>query len=382
MRPRYDLLLGGGTIVDPASGRNGPFDVGVLDGAIAAIEPRLAPEDAAQVIDARGLYVTPGLIDLHVHAYWGVNVYGFDVDPICVASGVTTAVDAGSAGPVNFLGFRRFIAERARTRLLAFVCVAQHGVMNAPARELNDLRFAVPEAAADTVHEHRGVAEGIKVRLDHPTVGGHGREALRLAIQAGEASRSPVMVHIGHTALSIEEIADTLRPGDVITHCYTPLTPSIVDERGAVRPAVRAAHERGLVLDVGHANRHLTFDIVRACLAQGLRPDVISSDLHAFSGDGPVVDLPTTLSKFLALGMPLDEVIAASTVNAARTIGWDDRIGRLEAGRVADIAMLELVEAPATLRDSGGGELRVERQLRARGTIRAGTVLRAPSDDG
>jgi dihydroorotase len=335
----------------------------------------LRPEAAAQVLDARGAYVTPGLIDFHVHAYWGVNAFGFDVDPICTATGVTTAVDAGSAGPVNFLGFKRFIAEQTRTRLLAFVCLAQHGVMRSPARELTDLLFADPEGAAGTVDEHRDVGVGIKVRLDKTMVGDNGREALRLAIQAGEASGTPIMVHIGNTGITIEEIADTLRPGDVITHCFTPLQPSIVDEQGRLRPTLRAAYERGVVFDVGHANRHLTFDIVRGCLADGLVPNVISTDLHAFSGAGPVVDLPTTLTKFLTLGMTLEQVIAACTVNAARAMAWDDRIGSLAVGREADIAVLELVDAPTTLYDCVGGELHVDQQLKARHTIRHGQLV-------
>jgi dihydroorotase len=161
----------------------------------------------------------------------------------------------------------------------------------------------------------------------------------------------------------------------VITHCFTPLSPSIVDERGLLRPPVRAAQERGVVLDVGHAGRHTSFEIVRACLAQGLAPNIISSDLHAFSGSGPVVDLPTTLTKFLALGMSLEQVIAACTVNAARAIGWEDRIGRLAVGQVADIAVLELTNTPATLYDSVGAELQVDQQLKARATIRQGEVV-------
>jgi dihydroorotase len=375
MLPRYDLLLAGGTVLDPASGRHERADVAIREGRVATIAPQLPADAAAQVLDVRGHYVTPGLIDFHVHSYWGVNAFGFEIDPICAATGVTTAVDAGSAGPVNFPGFQRFIAAPARIRHLAFVCLAQHGVMRGPARELTDLRFADPEGAAQTVQQHPDVAIGIKVRLDQTMVGDNGREALRLAIQAGEASHSPIMVHIGNTAISMEEIADTLRPGDVITHCFTPLTPAIVDERGRLRPAVRAAHERGVIFDVGHANRHLTFDIVRACLADGLAPDVISTDLHAFSDPGPVVDLPTTLTKFLALGMSLDQVVAAATIVPAHAIGWDDRLGRLDVGREADLAVLALVEAPVTLHDCVGGTLQADRHLAARHTIRGGQLL-------
>jgi dihydroorotase len=375
MAERFDLLLVGGTVIDPASGKHGRFDVGVREGRVSAIEPDLASRPADQVLDARGRYVTPGLIDFHIHAYWGVNAFGFDVDPVCTTTGVTTAVDAGSAGPVNFLGFKRFIAQQARTRLLAFVCLAQHGVFHPPATELRDMLFADLEGAARTVQEHRDIAVGIKVRLDRNQVGENGREALRQAIQAGEASGTPVMVHIGNTALSMEEIAEPLRRGDIITHCFTPKAPSIVDEGYRVRPAVRAAQQRGVVLDVGHANGHFTFQIARACLEQGLAPDVISSDLHAFSPGGPVMDLPTTLTKLLALGMPLEQVVAACTSIPARAIGWQDRIGSLEVGRVADIAVLELAGEPITLRDSLGQTLQAEQRLKVHATIRDGRLL-------
>lgn len=220
MKDAFDLLLAGSTVLDPASGLPQELDIGVVDGRIAAIQPSLPRKNAKQVLEVRGGYVTPGLIDFHIHSYWGVNPYGFNADPICVGSGVTTAVDAGSAGPVNFTGFKRFIAEQSRTRMLAFVCVAQHGVLSSPG-ELRDLGFADPEGAVRTVKEHPDVAVGIKVRLQRSSVGDNGLQALRLAIQAGEASRSPVMVHIGDTAISMEEIVDTLRPGEVVPHCFT-----------------------------------------------------------------------------------------------------------------------------------------------------------------
>lgn len=221
MTDTFDLLLTGGVVLDPASGRREESDVGILGGRVTAVQSGLPGNNAKKVLDVRGCYVTPGLIDLHIHSYWGVNPYGFNADPVCIANGVTTAVDAGSSGPVNFLGFKHLINEQSRTRMLAFVCLAQHGVLTAPG-ELNDIRFADPEGAALSVREHPGVGVGIKVRLHRGSVGENGREALRLAIRAGEASRSPVMVHVGDTGISMEEIVDTLRPGDIVTHCYTP----------------------------------------------------------------------------------------------------------------------------------------------------------------
>jgi dihydroorotase len=374
MSETFDLLIVGGTVLNPAIGLRGELDVGVNGGLIAAVEANIPQSEAKRVLDARGCYVTPGLIDLHIHSYWGVNPYGFDADPVCLASGVTTAVDAGSAGPVNFPGFKSFIHERARTRMLALVCVAQHGVLSAPG-ELSDIRFADPEGAARAVNENPDVAVGIKVRLHRGSAAENGREALRLAIEAGEASRSPVMVHIGDTGLSIEEIADTLRPGDIVTHCYTPKRPSIVDDGGRLRAAVRKARERGVLFDVGHANGHFDFNLVRRAIDDGLPPDAISSDLHGRMGpSNPVVDLPTTMTKFLALGLSLDEVIAASTINPARAVGWEDRLGSVEIGCEADLAVLQVVDEPTRLRDCVGGELLAERRIAARWTIRRGEV--------
>lgn len=372
MSGAFDLLLAGGTVLDPASGRRERLDVGVAGGRIAAVEPALPRESAARVLDAAGCYVTPGLIDFHVHSYWGVNPYGFDADPICLKSGVTTAIDAGSAGPVNFPGFKRLIADGSRTRMLEFVCVAQHGVLHTPG-ELQDLRFADPEAAALTVREHPDVAVGIKVRLHRRAAADHPREALRLALEAGERCRSPVMVHIGDTAISIEEIVGMLRPGDVVTHCFTPQQPAIVDEAGHVREGVLNARRRGVLFDVGHASGHFEFNLVRRALEGGMAPDIISTDLHGRMGpSNPVVDMPTTMTKFLALGLTLEQVIAACTINPARAIGWQDRLGVLEPGREADLAVLETVERAATLRDSVGGELTADKRLATRWTIRQG----------
>ncbi|HWO42644.1 MAG TPA: amidohydrolase/deacetylase family metallohydrolase [Candidatus Eisenbacteria bacterium] len=375
MEHAFDLVLNGGTVVDPAIGARGKLDVGVTAGRIAALGPDLPSRGARRALDVTGFYVTPGLIDFHVHSYWGVNPYGFDADPLCLATGVTTTMDAGSAGPVNFLGFRKLVYERSRTRMLSFVALARCGVLNAPG-ELEYLGFADSEGAAEVVAENRDVAVGIKVRLHKKAVGDNGRAALRLAIRAGEASRVPVMVHVGDTALSMEEIVDTLRPGDIVTHCYTPQPPSIVGRDGRLLAAVRNARERGVLFDVGHANGHFDFELVRRAIAEGLEPDTISSDLHGRLGPGnPVVDLPTTMTKFLALGLGFDRVIAACTINPARAIGWETRLGTLEVGRDADLAVLEPVDEPVRLRDCVGGELTSPQRLAVRWTIRAGEIF-------
>jgi dihydroorotase len=377
MSETFDLLLTGGTVLNPASKVRQELDVGITDGRIAAIQPKLPRDDAKKILDVRGCYVTPGLIDFHVHSYWGVNPYGFNADSICLASGVTTAMDAGSAGPVNFLGFKKLVHESSKTRMLAFVAIAQHGVLNDPG-ELQNLRFADPEAAASSVAESTDVGIGIKVRLHKKGVGDNGREALRLAIQAGDASRSPVMVHVGDTGISMEEIVDTLRAGDIVTHCYTPQKPSIVDPSGRLLVAARKAQERGVIFDVGHASGHFDFNLVRSAMDDGLLPNVISSDLHGRMqqpGFGIVGDLPTTLTKFLTLGLTLDQIIAMCTIHPASVIGWQDRLGNLEVGRDADIAVLQIVNEATKLRDSVGGEMTAEQRIAARWTIRQGEVF-------
>ncbi len=380
MSETFDLLISGGTVLNPATGMNRQADVAIAGNRLQAIAANLPRQNAKRVLDASGCYVTPGLIDLHVHSYWGVNPYGFDADPVCLRAGVTTAVDAGSAGPINFPGFKKLIHEPAQTRMLGFIALAQHGVLNDPG-ELENLRFADPDAAARTVAENRSVGVGIKVRLHKKSVGDNGREALRLAVKAGEASRSPVMVHVGNTGISMEEIVDTLRPGDIVTHCYTPQQPSILDDRGRLRGAVRKAHERGVIFDVGHANGHFDFDLVRKAMADGLAPDVISTDLHGRMGpNNPVVDLPTTLTKFLALGLSMDQVIAACTIAPARAVGWQDRLASLEVGREADVAVLQLVQEEAKWRDCVGGEMNVKQRISARWTVRRGQVFAGSGD--
>ena len=377
MSEGFDLLLTGGTVVNPATKTHQKLDIGLRDDRITALGADLPRAEAKRVIDVTGCYVTPGLIDFHVHSYWGVNPYGCDLDALCRGTGVTTTMDAGSAGPVNLLGFRRLVYEPSKTRMLGFVALAQHGVLNAPGELLN-LDFADSDGAAQAVSDNRDIEVGIKVRLHKKAIGENSRKALRLAIKAGEATGTPIMVHVGDTAIGMDEIAATLRSGDIITHCYTPRKPSIIDDKGKLLPEVRDAKERGVIFDVGHASGHFDFDLVERAMGEGLLPDIISSDLHGRMtqpGFGIVGDLPTTLTKFLSLGLSLEQIIANCTTNPARAVGWQDRIGSLEIGRGADIAVLQVIDEPTTLRDSSGNERLHKQRIAVKWTIRAGEVF-------
>ncbi|HEY7553300.1 MAG TPA: amidohydrolase/deacetylase family metallohydrolase [Candidatus Binatia bacterium] len=377
MSEKFDLLLSGGTVLNPATGVNQILDVAVAGDRVAAIGAGIPRADAKKVLDVAGCYVTPGLIDFHVHSYWGVNPYGCDLDALCLATGVTTTMDAGSAGPVNLLGFRKLVYEKSKTRMLGFVALAQHGVLNEPG-ELLSLGFADSDGSAQAVSDNRDIGIGVKVRLHKKAIGDNSRAALRLALKAGEATRTPIMVHVGNTAIGMDEIAATLRSGDIITHCYTPQKPSIIDEQGKLLAEVRKAKERGVIFDVGHAGGHFDFNLVRRAMGEGIVPDIISSDLHgrlSQPGFGVVGDLLTTLTKFLPLGLSFDEIIAKCTVNAARVVGWQDRIGSLEVGREADIAVLQIVDEPTKLRDSVGGEITHKQRIAAKWTIRAGEAF-------
>src|SRR4030095_6469008 len=212
MSAAFDLVLTGGTVLNPATKLNQKLDVGVTGNRVTAIQTDISRTGAKRVIDVTGFFATPGLIDFHVHSYWVVTPYGYSLDSLCLATGVTTTMDAGSAGPVNFLGFRKLVYDQSKTRMLGFGALAAHAVLNTPGELLN-LGFADSDGAAVTVGNNRDIGVGVKVRLHKKSIGENSRAALRLAIKAGEATRTPIMVHVGDTAIGMDEIAATLRPG-------------------------------------------------------------------------------------------------------------------------------------------------------------------------
>ena len=358
----YDLVIRNGIVLDPGQGIQAAKDVAVTGGRIAAVLEPGAEAVAKHTLDVRGLYVVPGLIDLHVHVFSGVTHYGIDVDPTCLARGVTTVLDAGSAGALTFPGFRKFVIDVSRTRLYALLNISALGLVSGsetvpPLGELEDLRYVDVGTAVKMIEKHRDRILGVKVRLSDFLAADGKNEipALLRAREAAEAVRLPLMVHSPLSSIPTERILDQLRPGDILTHCvHGHGAGGIMDDDMKVLPAVRKKVEQGLHLDVGHGRGSFTFQVARAALEQGVVPGSISSDLHTYNLQGPVFDLVTTMDKFLHLGMELYEVVRRVTSTPAKVLGMPEEIGTLKPGAFADIVVLEMQEGEFPLTDTFG----------------------------
>ena len=318
-----DLILRGGRVIDPASGVDATCDVGFANGRVAAVAPRIA-ETAKEEHDVAGAIVTPGMIDLHTHVYWGGTSIGVEAEPIARRSGTTTFVDAGTAGPANFPGFRRHVIEPSPVRILAYLNVSFAGIFafsrTVMVGEASDLRLLDLNECVRVARENSDLIVGIKVRVGRGAGGSSGIAPLDMALEVAEELGLPVMAHIDHPPPSRREVLERLRPGDVLTHCYRPFPNSLLRSDGAVREEALLARERGVTFDIGHGAGSFGFHACRGLLAAGFRPDVISSDVHVLNVDGPAFDLLTTLSKFLVLGVDLNALVAAVTSAPAGAI--------------------------------------------------------------
>ncbi|MER2533849.1 MAG: amidohydrolase/deacetylase family metallohydrolase [Rhizobiaceae bacterium] len=372
---KFDLLLKGGRVIDPANGVSGRFDVAFRNGKVAAVAADIPLDSARQGRDVSGRIVVPGLVDLHTHVYWGGSSISIDAHDFARRSGVTTAVDAGSSGPGNFAGFRAHVIERSEVRILAYLHVSFAGIFafskSINVGESEEIRLMAPADAVRVVNANRDVIVGIKVRVGRNSSGRSGTQPLDAALQVAEEVGVPVMVHIDHPPPSYEEVLDRLRPGDILTHAFRPFPNTPVGRDGKVKPAVRDARARGVLFDIGHGKGSLSFDTARKMLEGGFQPDVISSDIHVLCIDGPVYDQTTTLSKFLCLGMPLEDVIAASTSRAAAALRRPE-LGNFSVGSAGDATVLDLVEGEHAYVDSLGQTMTGRQKLYARGIVLGG----------
>jgi dihydroorotase len=373
-----DLAIAGGRVVDPGRGLDSQVSVGITDGRITALgETGLSDlGGAAESVDASGLVLVPGLVDLHTHLYQGVSHYGIDPDANCLRRGVTTAIDAGSAGAQTFPGFRRYVIDRAQTRILAFLHVAVQGMITPLVGELEDLRWASPAQAIGRAREHPDVIVGVKVRLGYQMVGEDPEPALNLARQAAEQLSLPLMVHIIDMRRPIGWLLARMGEGDIVTHCFHANEGGILDPDGRLYPEVARARARGVVYDVGHGAGSFAYRVARAAFAQGFPPDTVSSDLHAHNVAGPVYDQATTLSKLLHCGMSLAEVIRSTTAAPAAAIRRAGEIGSLAPGGEADLTGFELRTGEWALPDGAGATEVVPTLIVPRLVVRAGQAHR------
>ena len=345
----YDTLITNGELVDPGASRVGRYDVAISHGRVAAVAPSIDRGLAGTVIDAAGQIVTPGLVDLHTHIYWGVTYWGIEADPVAARTGVTTWVDVGSAGAYTFPGFREYVCPRNRVRIYAFLNLSVIGLV-AQSWEFANLDYCDVDLAAAMIEANRDLVLGVKARIDRNTTRGTGIRSLELAREVADRVRLPLMVHISSGPPDLAAVLDLLRPGDILTHCFTGGDHRLIDDHKSLLPAARTLRERGVILDVGHGAGSFSYESTEAALAQGLAPDVISSDIHQLSVQGPAYDLPTTLSKFLNLGMSLQEVIACATHRPAAALRRPE-LGTLAPGSAADVALFRLDEGDYTFYD-------------------------------
>jgi dihydroorotase len=359
----YDLVIKNGRVIDPAQNIDDKLDVAINGDKVAALARDIAPSEAGQVVDASDHLVTPGLIDLH-----GVK------------HGVTTVLDGGSAGEATFAAFPRYVLPTARTRVFCYLHMCSFGLLPEP--ELRDWDEINLEEMEATITSHRDLIKGIKLRLVGNLVAREGAKVVEVQQKLAKKLGLPIMIHIGDMdgrvpSTITPEVLPMLEPGDIVSHIYTgnqgcPLRPD-----GTVLPEMRAAMERGVVMDTATGRYNMSFDSARKGLAQGILPTTLSTDLTQRSLTGPTYNLPVTMAKFMALGLELKQVIAMSTVNPARALGEGDRIGSLKPGMEADVSILELSSGKWKLQDTLQQTIEAEQMLTPVTTVKAGEVIPA-----
>jgi dihydroorotase len=385
---KFDLIIKDGDVLDPSQTLRGKRDIGIRFGKIEAVEADIPAARALRVLNADGKLVTPGLVDLHCHVYPYGSAIGIPADELIPQQCTTTCVSAGDAGANNFAAFRRHIVGQTRTRLYAFVHIANIGLAGFPIAELYNIDFAQTDTAAKAIAENSDIVLGAKVRMSENVIAKHGVEPLKRAIaaceQAGDGMK--VMCHIGgvETRQLMSQILDLLRPGDILTHCYSGF-PNLggdftnIVQDGKLLPAALAAKQRGVIFDIGHGGGSFDYTVAEAAISQGTPPDTISSDIHVFSGNSPGMPYLTwVMSKFMGLGFTLEQVVAMATINPAKVINRAPKLGTLQVGAPGDVAIMELVEGPVSFVDTRNNKRDGKAYLKPVQTVTAGVPFGRP----
>ncbi|HET9539005.1 MAG TPA: amidohydrolase family protein, partial [Candidatus Limnocylindria bacterium] len=371
---KYELVIANGDVLDPSQKLRGKRDIGIRYGQIAAIAASIPPDRSVQRIDVGGRLVTPGLVDLHTHLCPHLGL-GLPADELVGITCTTTAVSAGDAGWYTWGVFRHLALASSRTRLFSFVHISSIGLAGAlAAGEMLNIDYANVEGCAKVVAENPDVVLGVKVRITDSVVGQNGLEPLRRALRAAEMAGKGmrVMCHIGSAPGNLSDLLDLLRPGDILTHAYSGAGNNTV-QNGQLLGAAKAAKQRGVIIDVGHGGGSFDFTVCEPAMQQGMPPDTISSDIHSVSINTPgYPTLPWVMSKFLALGMPLEEVVARATVEPAKVIGRVPGLGTLQVGAPADLAVMDVVDGAVEFVDTRNNTRSGTKKLVPVLTVRAG----------
>ncbi|NIA10839.1 MAG: amidohydrolase/deacetylase family metallohydrolase [Nitrospiraceae bacterium] len=386
----YDLLLKSGVVVDPSQRLHSKVDIAIKDGKIARLSEGISEKEAKQVLDLSGKYVSPGLVDLHTHVYWGGTSLGVKADEVSGPTGVTTFVDAGSAGAGNFVGFKDHVIDRAKVTIYPFLHISWLGLVGAvydPEKfvilgESFNLSYDMVAAAVEVSRAYPDLIKGVKVRLSIESSGDQGTKPLLLALRAAEEMEKPVMAHIGTPPPLRREVLPLLRKGDILTHCFSGGYKSPLDHKGRIMPEMLEARERGVIMDLGHGGSSFSYRVAEKLLEQGFYPDTISSDIHLpIRGSHPdwpgipEVNQPMVMSKMLSLGMDLDKVIEASTYTPAKVIGCANKIGTLREGTCADILCFNVAEDAFEFPEYHVGTITCHKRFTPEITILKGEVI-------
>jgi dihydroorotase len=367
-----DLVLKGGRVIDPSQGLDKVTDIAFAGGKVAAIGDNLSGADTR---DIKGRILSPGLIDLHTHVYWGGTSLGVEAELLARTGGVTTSIDAGSAGPGNFHGFRKHVIEPCPVRILPFLNISFAGIFafskTVMLGENVDMRLIDAREAVRVAREHKDLILGIKVRVGKSASGSSGIMPLDIAMDVAEETGLPLMAHLDAPPPSRHEVMSRLRKDDILTHCFRPFPNAPIAPDGRVRDEILKARQRGVIFDIGHGGGSFGFGTTRGMLKAGFLPDVISSDVHVISIEGPAFDLLTTMSKFLCLGVDLPTVIKLATSNAAAAIKRPD-LGTLKVGSVGEATVIELKDGKFDYADSIGEKMIGDKRMVSAGVVLAG----------